>query len=185
MERSIFKSSVGKGGRVRIEITEDGRIETDKLLANMPIELRSRQLHTALRRAGMVVVRKARTLAPAPGYEGDNPSKLSLRDSIGVKVKGYNYTVVAFIGPRRPWGNHGHLIEYGFNQHFVKLGASGIKVLRGKREGGTQNKRGKANSATPKRIARQPFMRPAAISTQRQQEQAFVDTLRKGIGDLA
>lgn len=185
MERSILKTSVSKGGKVRIEITESGKIETDKLLANMPIALREKQLKGAIRAAAKVFIKKAKALAPPPGYVGDKPDKMSLRDSFGVKVKAYQTTVAGFAGPRRPYGNHAHLIEFGFNQHFVMLGTTGIKVLRGNRKESTLNKRGLVNSSSPKRIQRQPFMRPAAISTRGEQEQAFVNHLRKGIGELA
>jgi HK97 gp10 family phage protein len=169
MERSILKTSVGKGGKVRIEITESGRQETDKLLANMPLELREKQLKGAIRAAAKVFIKKAKALAPPPGYVGDKPDKMSLRDSIAVKVKAYQTTVAGFVGPRRPYGNHAHLIEFGFDQHYVTLGTTGIKKKR----------------KTPNAIPKKPFMRPAAISTLKDQEQAFVNHLRKGIGELA
>jgi len=180
----VLQSTTTKGGRVRIEITEHGNKQIDKLLAEMPQDLREKQIRTALHKAGKVVVNRAKQLVPQPGYEGDNDEKRSLKQSIKVKVKAYKTTVCAFVGPSRPYGNHAHLIEYGFLQHFVRLGSSGVKVLRGKRENSSTSKKGKTHSDTPKQIPRRPFMRPAAITTQDQQEAAFIGHLKKGIGEL-
>lgn len=166
---AILKSSVTKGGAVKIEITEEGRKNIDELLALMPIELREKQLKQALRRAARPMINKARSLAPAPTEASEKDEKISLKDSIGVKIKAYSKAVCAFIGPRRPWGAHGHLIEFGFEQKYVRLVSSNIKVKR----------------KQPKQIQRQPFMRPAAITTRDEQERELVKHLKRGIGKLA
>jgi phage gpG-like protein len=81
-----------------------------------------------------------------------------LRDSIGYKVKlyrsGNSERVAAFVGPRRPFGNHANLVEYG---SLVKLWGSDRTV----------------------RIPPRPFMRPAADSTKKQQRDAIIDTVRR------
>lgn len=145
-----------KSAQVKIAIPP----ETDKLLGQIPIELRSKTLKKALRKAGQVVAREARRLAPKPGYPGDKPGKKPLKNTIRVKIADYGQTQAAFVGPSYPDGAHGHLVEYGHD-----------KVLWGERTG--EYVRGK------------PFMRPSADSTEAQQREAIIGTLKAEINKLA
>lgn len=141
---------------VKISIPE----ETDKLLGQIPINLRRRSLKKALRKAGQVVAREARRLAPRPGYPGDKPGKKPLKNTIRVKVSDFGEVQAAFVGPSYPEGAHGHLVEFGHEE-----------VLWGKRTGGF--------------VREKPFMRPAADSTEAQQREAIISTLKKDIEKLA
>lgn len=143
---------------VRVRIKEVGK--ADELLAGLPIELRGNALTKAVRAAGNVVAKEARRLAPKPGYAGDDASKEPLNKTIKVKVRRYNNAIVGFVGPTRPNGAHGHLVEYGH-----------AKVLWGKRTDGF--------------VKAKPFLRPAADTTEAEQQRKIVDTLKAELKKLA
>jgi hypothetical protein len=106
-------------GTVRIE----GFEEADRLLAKIadPAE-RNKAFTAGLRAAGNVVKTRAKELVPKPGYPGDKPGLKPLRDTLSVLVKQYSDVWVAVVGPSRPAGRHGHLVEYG--HRLVKGGTS-------------------------------------------------------------
>ena len=143
---------------IKIEIKDTK--QTDKLLSRMPIEIRGKTLKKALRAAGNVVAREARRIAPKPGYPGDDPTKEPLNKTIKTVVRDYGTVIAAFVGPERPNGAHGHLVEYGH-----------AKVLWG--------------TPTGERVQGKPFMRPAADTTEAQQQKKIIETLKREIGKLA
>ena len=143
---------------IRTKLTETRN--TDALLAGMPMELRGKQLKSALRKGGNVVKKEARATAPKPGYPGDKPGLKPLRDSFVVKVKEYPRTVAAFIGSRWPDAAHLHLVEFGHRM-----------VLWGKRTDGT--------------VTGKPFFRRAADTTEPQQSAAIVGSLKSDLNKLA
>lgn len=108
---------------VRIEITNFA--EADRQLASIPIELRGPAIKQGLRSAGVLVVEQARRYVPPPGYYGDKPQFKPLRDTIAVEVKGYSRATVAIIGPKRPAGSHGNLVEES-HRHFSHGKPTGI-----------------------------------------------------------
>lgn len=163
------KMRLPRGGKGRIQIDIVETKNTEELLSQMPLELREKHLRSAVRKAGNIVAKEARRRCPKPGYPGDNPTKTPLNRTITTKTRVYPKTVTAFVGPKRPHGAHGHLVEYGFSQKWVKMRDSELKVKR----------------KYPKQTRAKPFMRPAAHSTIQQQKQAIVDYLKSKLKELA
>ena len=139
--------------RKSVSIKVVSTAKTDSLLASLPIELREKQLVKAVTKAAKVVEKEATRLAPKPGYPGDKAGKIALNTTIDVKKLILGEIVMAIVGPRYPMGAHGHLVEFGH-----------AKVLWGKR--------------TSERVEAKPFLRPAADTTQAEQERAIVQTLK-------
>lgn len=131
---------------------------TDRLLGQMPIELREKQLVSAVRKAGNVVKREAAARVPEGEY--DALGKPALKDSLSTKIVKYQSSVMAIVGGRWPEGNHAHLVERGHEE-----------VLWGVRSGG--------------RVPPYPFLEPAADSTIQQQRRKVIESLKKAIGKLA
>ena len=138
-------------------ITEHGN--ADRLLAQMPIEVREKHLKKAMRRGGNEVAKEARRLVPRPGYPGDDPTKIPLARTIRTVVRVYRDHVVAVVGPKWPEGAHGHLVEFG---HAIQR-----------------------NTPGPTRTRPRPFMRPASDGTLPQQNAAVVRSLRGDVPELA
>ena len=131
--------------------------EVDGLLSRLEIDMRERTLKAAIRKAGRVVEKEAKRRAPKPGYPGDKPGKTPLNETIKTKVVSFrNGSVLGMVGPRRPDGAHGHLVEFGHR-----------KVLWGRE--------------TNERVRPYPFMRPAADTTKTAQQAAVVNHLRSDL----
>lgn len=145
-------------GQIKIEIKDVGKV--DSILGTIPIQLREKTLVKALRAAGNVVAKEARRLAPKPGYPGDDPSKPALNKSIKTVVRKYRGAIAVFVGPTYPQAAHGHLVEYGH-----------AKVLWGNRTG--------------EQVQGKPFLRPAADTTEQQQQSKIITTLRAEVDKLA
>ena len=132
---------------------------TEALLKRMPIELRGKQLKAATRKAGAVVAvaarKRWRQTLPAAGYPGDKPGKTPLIKTISTVTREKGSMVASFTGPRWPEGAHGHLVEFGF------IHVGGVRV-------------------EPK-----PALRPAGKETEQKQRHTMIDTLKKGLKDLA
>ena len=142
--------------------------ETEKLLKMFPEDMREKVLKQAVRAAGGAVRNKARANIAGHRSEktgtADKQSKevrerragrpMGLWKSITVVVKTYKNAVVAFVGPRRPWGNHGNLIEYGAT---VRLWGSDRTVY----------------------LPPRPFMRDAADTTKAEQKRRALQKLKR------
>lgn len=131
----------------------------DDQLRQLPDSMRGNEIRKALGKAGRAVVRRAKQLVTPPGYPGDKPGLKPLRDTIGVEVKGYDNSTVAVVGPKRPTGAHGHLVEHG---HMI-VGHKPLKVQTGV-------------ATTP-----DPFMDPAAEQTKAQQQTAVIEGLKAAV----
>lgn len=142
----------------KIRVTVTDRRQTERLLSQMPRELRGKQLKKAVRSANNIVATEARRRVPKPGYPGDKPDKKPLRDTIKVVVREGSRFVASFVGPTWPDGAHGHLVEHG---HFTVTNI-GLGFVAGR-----------------------PFLRPAADLTEPKQRQVIIKTLKNGIRDLA
>lgn len=137
-----------------VQVKVDWPDEATTILQDIKSTDRYLGLKDGLRKGGKIVVKRAKELCPKPGYPGDKPDLIPLENTIGMEVRGYNYTIMVICGPRYPAGAHGHLVEFGHQM-----------VLWGDRiEGGF--------------VEPHPFMRPAADETKSQQESAIVDHLR-------
>jgi len=108
-----------------VQITGAEAIEAD--LSRIPLELRGTAMRSGLRAAGTLVVRRAKQLVPQPGYPGDKPEFKPLRDTLGVEVRAYENAMVAVVGPKRPAGSHGHLVEYS-HMHYAHGQPTGIRT---------------------------------------------------------
>lgn len=134
----------------KISVTALGFDATENALLAAPYALR-KATREALRSAGRVVVKAAAALVPPPGYPGDKPELKPLRDTLAVEVKDGDRAMYAVIGPQRPAGAHGHLVERA-HKH----------VSHGKPTG---------RLTTPR-----PFLEPAAAETLAQQR-AIIDQI--------
>lgn len=104
----------------------------DKILAKLDMAVRGPAINTALRKVGNGIKSKTKAILPKPGYPGDKPDMVPLRETLKVKVKEYEggkikVGIVGYTYSREKGkgGNHGHLLEGGH-----------IKVLWGRRVGG-------------------------------------------------
>lgn len=146
--------------------------QTEALLAQLPLAMRTKSLPKAIRKAGNEVAKAARAnlrRVSRPGYEGDDPDKKPLAKTVRVKVKHYGSgAVLGMVGTTWPEGAHAHLVEFGFQQKYVRL-PGGVKIRR-KQE---------------RRVRAQPWLRPAADTTKPQQQQAIVQTLKSEVNQIA
>jgi len=156
----------------------EGFDEADRALAKITDpETRNRAFTGGLRKAGGVVVKRAKELVPKPGYPGDKPGLKPLMDTLGVLVKQYASAFVAIIGPQRPAGSHGHLVEGGTRQHGLRAGvarkkATGKKAIAA--DGLIYGQRVRHPGAKSR-----PFMRPAAVDTRSQQDAAIIEGINR------
>lgn len=131
----------------------------DQVLAQLPIELRGKALIKALRKAGNVVAKEARRLAPEPGYDGDDPTEKPLNKTYKTVVRQYPTKVIAVVSPRGREGSHAHLVEFG---HDIKRTTPG-----------------------PTRTRPVPHFRPAADTTEPEQQRDVISTLKREHSKLA
>lgn len=136
-----------------VKVSASGGDELETFLSQIDRTLRGTGAKKALRAAGQVVRKSARSKVSKPGYPGDKADKESLYDSIKVVVRDYGETFVTVVGPTWPAGAHGHLVEFGH-----QLVAWGHK--------------------TDKRVAPYPFLRPAADQTTGEQQATLVAVLQ-------
>lgn len=128
----------------------------ERQLMQLPIEMRGKVLRAALRKAGKLVVDRAKQLVPPPGYPGDKPEYKPLRDSLAVETRGYTNALVAIVGAKRPAGTHGHLVEES-HRHFSHGVPTGVMTEP------------------------TPFIGPAAEQTAGQQQITLIDGIKKAV----
>lgn len=129
----------------------------DKLLGELPIELRLKWLPKGIRKGATIIKNRAKQLCPKGGQrEGVKAGKKHLRDTIGIANRRYKggRLLATYIGPEYPAGAHGHLVEYGHRGVFGDMS---------------------------KRVPPKPFMRPAFDEKEREAQQAIIDELKRGI----
>ena len=146
-------------------VTVKETADLEKILKELPIELRVKALRSAARAGGAVVRRAAQKLAPV-GDPSHNPDAKPLSKSIGMVVESYKQdtVAVAIVGPQRPAGAHGHLIEGGHD----------VVVSRGERKG-QQPLSGK------NKVPGKEFMAPAVDGTLSKQDAAIIKSLGKSL----
>lgn len=134
----------------------------DNLLKQLPIEVRGKELNSAIRKALAIVTRKARSLAPVgdPDHSPDSPA---LKKSIIHKVHSYQSTgnVVGWVGGSWPDGAHSHLVDEGHD----------IVVAHGPRKGDNLGVRAKATN----------FFKTAISTTQSKVAAKFESSLKDAI----
>lgn len=176
----VMKRLNQEGARIRRKPRRPGSVRSmtsvlvsdmdmiEHLLAQLPVAFREKAVKKAVRAGMRKYISAARKRAPDGSVTGTSAKKstkqknrdanrrFNLKKSLGVKVKGYGMRVAAFGGPRRPDGNHAHLVEYGHE-----------KVLWGRKTSGE--------------VKGRPFLRPAAEESRFEQRSAMLKTLQKEI----
>ena len=138
--------------------------EAEAVLKQFEHESRTSVFPQGVRRAANVVKAEAKRNAPIRGewstlkskkQKAKDAQRPSLRDLMWVKLITYpNGTVLGIVGPRRPQGAHGHLVEFGHKGKFWS-----------KEWGG-------------KMVRPHPFLRPAADTTMGAQQSAMIGYLK-------
>ena len=116
----------------------------------------------SVKRAGMVVRKRAKQLVPRPGqagYQGYDETHsdqrgTKLKDSINIRLVKYANATVVVVGTDYGTGRHGHLVEHG-HRVFSQGQFTGIWAPE------------------------YEFLGPAAEETKEQQRQAFAEWLKK------
>ena len=144
----------------RIGASLKGFEGADAKLGRIDLVLRGKARRAGLRAAALVVRRAAKRLAPR---STTRTTGKHLADTMSMKTKEYKGGAieVAVVGPARPEGSHGHLVEFG---HRI-VGPKPDKVDTGRRS--------KAKA----------FLTTAVDQTRSQQQSAFIDALDKQIKD--
>jgi hypothetical protein len=103
-----------------IEVDKATWDAADKILAKLDIAIRGTAIDGALRKVGNGIKSKTKAILPKPGYPGDKPDMVPLRETLKVKVKQYEggkikMGIVGYSYSREKGkgGNHGHLLEGG------------------------------------------------------------------------
>jgi hypothetical protein len=145
--------------------------------------------------ASKVVVKRARELVPKPGYAGDKPGLKPLRETIGHTVKTYGQIFVAIIGPQRPAGAHGHLVERDVKAHIIVASAYSSTVPHGRyrekaiaRYASMTRKKALASakilygrSVKHPGSTGQHFLERSSTDTRQQQQQAITESIDRAI----
>ena len=164
--RSGRRERVVGNSSVHVEITD-----IEDLLLQLPNAVREKAVREANKEAGRLVRNEMRSRAPQSKKTG-TASKLSrakkeradarrfnLSKSIWSKTKIYGTTVLTMVGPRRPDGNHAHLIEFGHQAVYWGRQSSDFVEPR-------------------------PFMRESIDATRGQQRAAIIKKMKKRFFDV-
>lgn len=90
--------------------------DMDKLLRQLPIELRHNAVPRALRANLRPAADRAKQLAPR-GKLNHNPSDPPLYTTIRVAIRRYGDVVFGIMGAKYPEGAHQHLVEFGHQKY--------------------------------------------------------------------
>jgi hypothetical protein len=101
--------------RIKIYLHPDATREVDRLLMQIDALSRGPAITKVLRDVGNHIKKSLREILPKPGYPGDKPELVPLRDTVKVKIKNYQggAVKVMIVGYENPEGAHGHLVEFG------------------------------------------------------------------------
>lgn len=150
--------SVKNSPHFRLEVTGDAL----GLIGRLPLLVRGIALEKALKKAGNLVVRRAKQLCSVgQARVGVKADKKHLLDTIDVVFRDYRggQYFLAVIGPQYPAGAHGHLVEFGHR-----------------------------NGINGQPVPPRPFMRPAFDETRSEQQAVIIRELERNIeaaGDKA
>lgn len=98
-----------------VEIDDAAFKEADLLLAQIDESVRGRTIGNAMRKVLNEVGKKTKQILPKPGYPGDKPENVPLRDTLRTRTRNYQSGTVkvVLLGYSWPGGAHGHLLEGG------------------------------------------------------------------------
>lgn len=172
---------MAKSARVKVDVSAEGWAQADKELAQLPILVRGIELEKAMRKGVNLVARRARQLAPPPGYPGDKPDKKALRDTIGTVLRRFRGGAVigAIVGPEYHAGAHGHLVEFGTKPHTIV--AKKKKVLANRELANTLAFDVFGRKVNHPGAKPNPFMEPAFNDVKGQIEPTIIAALQKAV----
>jgi DNA/RNA endonuclease G (NUC1) len=160
---AAMPSGDAMSNKIGVEIT--GGDDLDRLLSQLPLEMRMKAIPKALNSGAKVVQKVAKSKLPDPGYEGDKDPDVSLKREIKVKNKVYENGVVSVVGPTYRGAPHSHLVEFG---HTI----TAKEVVDG------------VTYVTTYHGAARPYMRQSADETKPQQQSEIVGILKAEVSKI-
>ena len=147
-----------------VTITED--IDLESVLEKFPNHMKRTVLRDAVKAAAKIVQKAAKARAPV-GDPSHKPHNKPLAKSIGLIIKRYSNDekFMAIVGPQRPAGAHGHLLEGGHD--IFARGPKGVSY----RNEGVKPLTGKT------RAAARAFMVPAIDATRKAVDVAVIESI--------
>lgn len=87
----------------------------EDILKSIEESARGPAMIKVMREAGKLLENRVKTLLPKPGYPGDKPDLVPLRNTLHTRVRDYQNKAfrVMITGYAYPAGAHGHLVEEG------------------------------------------------------------------------
>lgn len=147
----------------KVDVTVEGGDMLDRMLVDLPIELRDRVMPKAMK-AAAEIVQKAAQSNINNNRDGRKPPGLAR--TIIIKVKQYDYTITAIVGPAYLGVNHAHLLEFGH------------RLVRKIRESD-----GSIRKVEIGFVKAHPFLRPAADETIREQRDAIIKIVTEALAE--
>jgi HK97 gp10 family phage protein len=147
----------------KVDVTVEGGDLLDRMLVDLPIELRDRVMPKAMR-AAATIVQKAAQSNINNNRDGRKPPGLAR--TIIIKVKQYDYTTTAIVGPAYLGVNHAHLLEFGH------------RLVRKIRDAD-----GSVRKVEIGFVKAHPFLRPAADETIREQRDAIIKIVTEALAE--
>lgn len=150
-----------------VKITRDSNL--DKVLEQIPWEVRHKAIKSCLAAASRVAVRAAKAAAPRNKDPNHKPANKPLAETITAVYRDYGESnkFLFIVGPAYPAGAHGHLVE------------GGHKVVNRKTRAGGQSARYQPKEGRKSFVEGKKWMAPAVDSSRPQQEKAFETKLAK------
>jgi HK97 gp10 family phage protein len=137
-----------------VDVAVEGGDELDQLFQQLPVEMRRTIMPKAVKAAATIVQEDAKNRINS-NRDGRKPPGLAR--TIVVKVRQYDYTITAVVGPVYLGVNHGHLVEFGHRL---------VKAIR--------DADGSVRKVEIGFVPAHPFLRPAADQTLSKQRDAIV-----------
>ncbi len=147
-----------------MDVAVEGGDELDRLLEQLPVEMRRSILPKATR-AAATIVQKDAIRRISNNRDGRQPPGLAR--TIVVKVRQYDYTITAVVGPVYLGVNHAHLVEFGHRL---------IKKIK--------DADGSVRKVEIGFVPAHPFLRPAADETINQQRDAIAKIVTESLKEL-
>lgn len=147
----------------KVDVMVEGGEMLDRMLADLPAEMRRSILPKGLKAAAQVVQKSAQSRINS-NRDGRKPPGLAR--TIVIKVKQYDYTITAVVGPAYLGVNHAHLVEFGH------------RLVRKIRDAD-----GSVRKVEIGFVKAHPFLRPAADETLREQRDAIIGIVTAALAE--
>lgn len=144
-----------------VEFNESDWSAADRELAKLEQTVRGPAIGTAMRKVASDINKQTKAILPKPGYPGDKPELIPLRETLKIKTKNYQGGTVKVVitGYSYPAGAHGHLLEGGHD--LVKGGEKG------------------SGGQVVGQVQPYEYLIHVVLSTKSQQGQTLVNSIRK------